>query len=354
MKNPDFPSTFIRSFGKLGLFLLLLSSRLFAETVQLPYSLTPGMSYVGVPLLRPALFSGKITRADLSNFRLQVNSYPPIDFATVPGWGISPCFLEISASPNDATLEGERYEVDPVRTLKEKGVVVLKSSPYNTRADLPAGLAGASFSIHPHWTLAALFGNATTTALGKGLNTAASDEIHLYDPTVPSGFRSFFPRLGDSKNPPSWRLSSNPTGLEQSQTLFPPGYGMILVRKGKENLTFAVSGEPRTHAFRFPLRAGANLLAPGHIKDFSLKGLLAIPSNGFVASLKPESSDQVSFLVGQRKESFALLAGSPARWISLQSRYSLSPAEVVIAPATKALEIRKLKADPDFIVPYVP
>jgi hypothetical protein len=285
---------------------------------------------------------------------VQVNSYPPIDFATVPGWGTGPCFLEVSASPAEPTLEGERYEVDPIRTLKEKGFVVLKSSPYNTRADLPPGLAGASFSIHPHWTLAAMLGNATTTALRKGLNSSDGDEIRLYDPTAPSGFRSLFPRLGNSKNLPGWRLSSNPTGPEQSETVFPPGYGMILVRNGKENLTFAVSGEPRTHAFRFPLRAGTNLLAPGHNRDFSLKDLLAIPSNGFAAGLSPESSDQVSFLVGQRKESFALLAASPARWASLQSRYSLSPAEVVIAPATKALEIRKLKADPDFVVPYAP
>jgi hypothetical protein len=352
MKNP--PLSFLLPFlRKLGL-LLLLSPRLFAETVQLPYSLTPGISYVGVPLLRPALFSGKITKADPSNFRLQVNSFPPIDFATVPGWGTSPCFLEVSAAPSDATLEGERYEVDPVRTLKEKGFVVVKSSPYNTRADLPSGLADASFSIHPHWTLTALFGNATTTALGKGLSAAASDEIRLYDPTATSGYRSFFPRLGDSKNLPGWRLSSNPTGPEQSETVFPPGYGMILVRNAKENLTFAVSGEPRTHAFRFPLRAGTNLLAPGHMKDFSLKGLLAIPSNGFVAGLNPESSDQVSFLVGERKESFSLLADSPARWVSLQSRYSLPPAEVVIAPTAKALEVRKLKADPDFVIPYVP
>jgi len=353
MKNSYSPDSFIRFFRKLGL-LLLLSPKLFAETVQLPYSLTPGMSYVGIPLLRPALFSGKITKPNSATLRLQVNSYPPIDFATVPGWNSSPCFLEISTSPADATLEGERYEVDPVRTLKEKGFVVVKSSPYNTRADLPAGLAGASFSIHPHWTLNTLFGNATTTALGKGLSAAASDEIRLYDPAATSGYRSFFPRLGDSKNPPGWRLSSNPTGPDQSETVFPPGYGMILSRNGKGNLTFAVNGEPRTHAFRFPLRAGTNLLAPGHIKDFSLKSLLAIPSNGFVAGIKPESSDQVSFLVGQRKESFALLAGSPARWVSLQSRYSLSPAEVVIAPATKALEIRKLKADPDFVVPYAP
>jgi len=352
MKNSH-PSLFSQSVAKLGL-LLVLTPRLFAETVQLPYSLTPGTSYVGIPLLRSALFSGKIAKADPSNFRLEVNSYPPIDFATVPGWGTSPCFLEISASPSDATLEGERYEVDPVRTLKEKGFVVVKSSPYNTRADLPAGLAGASFSIHPHWTLTTLFGNATATALGKGLSPTVSDEIRLYDPTATSGYRSFFPRLGDSKNPPSWRLSSNPTGLEQSQAIFPPGYGMILVRNAKGNLTFAVSGEPRTHAFRFPLRAGTNLLAPGHRKDFSLKSLLAIPSNGFAAGLKPESSDQVSFLVGQKKESFALLAGSPARWVALRSRYSLPPAEVVIAPATKALEIRKVEADPDFVIPYVP
>ena len=353
MKNTVVPSSLIRFFGKLGL-LLLLSPKLFAETVQLPYALTPGMSYVGVPLLRSALFSGKITKTDSSNFRLQVNSFPPIDFATVPGWSSSPCFLEISTSPADATLEGERYEVDPVRTLKEKGFVVLKSSPYNTRADLPAGLAGANFSIHPHWTLATLFGNATTTAFGRGLNPSTSDEIRLYDPTATSGYRSFFPRSGDSKNLPGWRLSSNPTGPEQSDTVFPPGYGMILLRNAKENLTFAVSGEPRTHAFRFPLRAGTNLLAPGHMKDFSLKGLLAIPSNGFVAGLTPESSDQVSFLVGQRKESFSLLADSPARWVSLQSRYSLPPAEVVIAPTAKALEVRKLKADPDFVIPYVP
>ena len=352
MKNSH-PSLFSQSVAKLGL-LLVLAPRLFAETVQLPYSLTPGTSYVGIPLLRSALFSGKIAKADPSNFRLQVNSYPPIDFATVPGWGTSPCFLEISASPSDATLEGERYEVDPVRTLKEKGFVVVKSSPYNTRADLPAGLAGASFSIHPHWTLASLYGNATTTALGRGLSAAASDEIRLYDPTATSGYRSFFPRLGDSKNPPSWRLSSNPAGPDQSETVFPPGYGMILLRSRKENLIFVVSGEARTHAFRFPLRAGTNLVAPGHLKDFSLKSLLAIPSNGFVAGLKPESSDQVSFLVGQRKESFALLSGSPARWVALQSRYSLPPAEVVVAPATKALEIRKLKADPDFVVPYAP
>jgi hypothetical protein len=28
--------------------------------------------------------------------------------------------------------------------------------------------------------------------------------------------------------------------------------------------------------------------------------------------------------------------------------------EAVIAPATKALEIRKVKADPDFVIPYAP
>jgi hypothetical protein len=53
-------------------------------------------------------------------------------------------------------------------------------------------------------------------------------------------------------------------------------------------------------------------------------------------------------------ETFAFLAGTPPQWVSLQSRYGLPPEEVVIAPATKALEIRKLKADPDFVIPYVP
>ena len=352
MKNPD--SSFISRFlGKLGL-LLVLTPKLFAEPVQLPYSLPPGPSYVGVPLLRPALFSGKITQADSAHFRVQVNSYPPIDFTTVPGWGTGPCFLEVSSAPADASLEGERYEVDPARTLEEKGFVVLKFSPYNTRTDLPSGLTGASFSIHPHWTLSSLFGSANTTALGKGWSAAASDEIRLYDPTAKSGYRAFFSCTGDTKNISGWRLAANRMGPEQSETVFPPGCGIVLWRKCESNLTFTVTGEPRTHAFRFPLRAGMNLLAPGHLKDFSLQGLSAVSANGFVAGSAPASSDQVRVLVGQRMETFAFLAETPPQWVCLESRYSLPPEEAVIAPATKALEIRKVKADPDFVIPYVP
>ena len=353
MKNPKLFS-FFRFLGKLGLLSLLVTPRLFAEPVQLPYSLPPGPSYVGVPLLRPALFSGKITQADSTYFRVQVNSYPPIDFTIVPGWGTGPCFLEVSSAPADSSLEGERYEVDPVRTLEEKGFVVLKSSPYNTRADLPSALAGASFSIHPHWTLSTLFGSATTTSLEKGWSAAVSDEIRVYDPTAKSGYRAFFPCSGDAKDLPGWRLTTNRMGPEQSGTIVPPGYGMILLRNRDDNLTFTVTGEPRTHAFRFPLRAGMNLLAPGHVKDFSLQGLSAVSANGFVAGSALANSDQVRILVDQRMETFAFLAGSPSQWVSLQSRYGLPPEEAVIAPATKALEIRKIKPDPDFVIPYVP
>jgi hypothetical protein len=214
MKNTN-PFSFFRFLGKLGLLSLLVTPRLFAEPVQLPYSLPPGPSYVGVPLLRPALFSGKINQADPSNFRVQVNSYPPIDFTTVPGWGTGPCFMEVSSAPADVSLEGERYEVDPVRTLEQIGFVVLKSSLYNTRADLPSALAGASFSIHPYWTLSTLFGSATTTSLEKGWSAAVSDEIRVYDPTAKSGYRAFFPCSGDAKNLPGWRLTTNRMGPEQ-------------------------------------------------------------------------------------------------------------------------------------------
>jgi len=352
MKNPD-PSSLIRMFGKLAL-LLLLTPRLFAEPVQLPYSLLPGTSYVGIPLLRPALFSGKITKTDSATFRVQVNSFPPIDFATVPGWGTSPCFLEISASPSDASLEGERYEVDPVRTLKEKGFVVLKSASSNTRNDLPSALAGATFSIHPHWTLVTVFGDAATTKLGKGRTAPLSDEIKIYSPDEKSGYRSFFVQLGDSKTQGGWRSALPSQNSDQSNTVIPPGYGLILLRKTGGVFTFAIKGEPRTHAFRFPLRAGSNLLAPGHLKNFSLQKLAASSANGFVAGPTPSTSDQVRILVGERLETFAYLAGTPARWVCLESRYSLPEAEAVIAPATKALEIRKVKADLDFVIPYAP
>lgn len=352
MKNPN-SFSFIRFFGKLVL-LLLLTPRLFAEPVQLSYSLLPGTSYVGIPLLRPALFSGKITKTDSATFRVQVNSFPPIDFATVPGWGTSPCFLEISTSPADASLEGERYEVDPVRTLKEKGFVVLKSSPSNTRNDLPSTLAGAIFSIHPHWTIATVFGDAGTTKLGKGNTASSSDEIKIYSPDEKSGYRSFFVQMGELKTLGGWRSASNSQNSDQANTVIPPGYGLILLRKTGGVLNFAIKGEPRTHAFRFPLRTGPNLLAPGHLKNFSLTKLAASSANGFVAGPTPATSDQARILVGERLETFAYLAGTPDRWLCLESRYSLPEAEALIVPTTKALEICKLNPDPDFVIPYVP
>jgi len=352
MKNPN-SFSFIRFFGKLVL-LLLLTPRLFAEPVQLAYSLLPGTSYVGIPLLRPALFSGKITKTDSATFRIQVNSYPPIDFATVPGWGTSPCFLEISTSPADASLEGERYEVDPVRTLKEKGFVMLKSSPSNTRNDLPSALAGATFSIHPHWTIATVFGDAGTTKLGKGKTVSLSDEIKIYSPDEKSGYRSFFVQMGDSKSQGGWRSASNSQNSDQANTVIPPGYGLILLRKTGGLLNFGIKGEPRTHAFRFPLRTGSNLLAPGHLKNFSLQKLAASSANGFVAGSTPATSDQARILVGERLETFAYLAGTPARWACIESSYSLPEAEALIVPTTKALEICKLNPDPDFVIPYVP
>jgi hypothetical protein len=353
MKNPNLSSSSMRFLVMLGQ-LLVLTSRLFAEPVQLPYSLLPGTSYVGIPLLRPALFTGKITKTDPATFRVQVNSFPPIDFATVPGWGTSPCFLEISASPGDASLEGERYEVDPVRTLKENGFVVLKSASSNTRNDLPSALAGATFSIHPHWTLATVFGDAGTTKLGKGRTASSSDEIKVYSPDEKSGYRSFFVQAGDLKTPGGWRSALSSQNSDPANTVIPPGYGLILVRKTSEVFNFAIQGEPRTHAFRFPLRAGSNLLAPGHLKNFSLQKLAASSANGFVAGSTPLTSDQVRILVGERLETFAYLSVTPARWVCLESRYSLPEAEVVIAPVTKALEIRKVKADPDFVIPYIP
>lgn len=353
MKNPDSSSILTRFLGKVGL-LLVLTSKLFAEPVQLPYSLLPGTSYVGVPLLRPALFSGKITKTDSATFRVQVNSFPPIDFATIRGWGSSPCFLEISAAPGDASLEGERYEVDPIRTLKEKGFVVLKSAPSNTRNDLPSALAGATFSIHPHWTLATVFGDAGTTRLGKGRTVSSSDEVKVYSSDEKSGYRSFFVQAGDLKTQGGWRSALASQNSDPANTVIPPGYGLILIRKTGEVFNFALKGEPRTHAFRFPLRAGPNLFAPGHLKNFSLQKLAASSANGFVAGSTPATSDQVRILVGERLETFAYLSGPTSRWQCIESRYSLPEAEAMIALATKALEIRKQKADPDFVIPYAP
>ncbi|NBQ65926.1 MAG: hypothetical protein EBT95_10475, partial [Verrucomicrobia bacterium] len=78
------PTLFPRSFGTtcLSLFFLpLLGGVVPARATEVPlgYLLRPGDNHRGIPLVRPALYSGIILAVDGPGFRIQDRSFPPIE-----------------------------------------------------------------------------------------------------------------------------------------------------------------------------------------------------------------------------------------------------------------------------------
>lgn len=135
---------------------LLLRPAQGAETT-VTYSIPNGTSYVGIPLLRPAVMKGRVnvvSAPDRLKVTLSEHSNLPAN---------NRYFLEITASPRDPTLEGERWNLwaaGTTITFPQAEVYLKLDHSGNTRADLPSNLEGCSFSVYPHWTLSSVFGGA--------------------------------------------------------------------------------------------------------------------------------------------------------------------------------------------------
>ena len=349
------PTLFLRSLGTtclslFFLFLPLLGGVVPARATEVPlgYLLRPGDNHRGIPLVRPALYNGIILAVDGPGFRIQDRSFPPIEAGNLTAWGQEPCYLEIQSCPADPTLEGERWEVDAEKSLAVPGFFALKSAAWNTRPDLPPGLAGASYSIRSHWTLENVFPPLAESDVLRSATPDQADRISIFDPSHPKRYRSFYAQALAPAG--SWRWSSLDKD-DRTSRVIPPGHGWLFYREPNRRLNLGLTGEARVCALRIPLRPGMNLVAPGLVRTTSFRQFAMGSANGFQSGSKAGLADRISLFRGQSVDTFALL---PQGWISLRSLRGLDPEVAMGVRPDDAVQIFKQQADPDFAVPRQP
>ncbi len=310
------------------------------------FALTAGANAVGIALVKPAWLKGTIGAVDAAGLRLQDKNIPVASLSNPLQWETVPAYLEISSSPADPKLVGERYEVDvSSNPSSNQGWIRLKVAVSNTRRDLPAGLVGAAYSVRPHWTLANVFGTSARPFVRPGRSTSSADEVQLAQP-LSGNLEGFF--LSNDPIARGWRLSRNRQGPEQANVLILPGSGLLIHAKGP--LVFSLSGEARNSAFRLPLRAGSNFVSLGHVGSFRMTDLAGNPPTQFQAGLSPNLADRISFMLGTRMETFYL--GSTGQgWVCSTSSYPTDVNELQLFPPNRAFWIHKIKADPNFSIP---
>lgn len=310
------------------------------------FALTAGPNAVGIALVKPAWLKGTIGAVDATGLRLQDKNITVASLSNPLQWETVPAYLEISSSPADPKLIGERYEVDvSSNPSSNQGWIRLKVAVSNTRRDLPAGLAGAAYSVRPHWTLANVFGTSARPFVRPGRSTSSADEVQLAQP-LSGNLEGFF--LSNDPIARGWRLSRNRQGPEQGNVLILPGSGLLIHAKGP--LVFSLSGEARNSAFRLPLRAGSNFVSLGAVGSFRMTDLVGNPPTQFQAGLSPNLADRISFMLGTRMETF-YLGPTGQGWVCSTSSYPTDVNELQLFPPNRAFWIHKVKADPNFSIP---
>jgi hypothetical protein len=310
------------------------------------FALTAGANAVGIALVKPAWLKGTIGAVDATGLRLQDKNIPVASLSNPLQWETVPAYLEISSSPADPKLIGERYEVDvSSNPSSNQGWIRLKVAVSNTRRDLPAGLVGAAYSVRPHWTLANVFGTSARPFVRPGRSTSSADEVQLAQP-LSGNLEGFF--LSNDPMAKGWRLSRNRQGPEQGNVLILPGSGLLIHAKGP--LVFSLSGEARNSAFRLPLRAGSNFVSLGHVGSFRMTDLVGNPPTQFQAGLSPNLADRISLMLGTRMETF-YLGPNGQGWACSTSSYPTDLNELKLFPPNRAFWIHKVQADPNFSIP---
>jgi len=339
---------------------IVVPSRLLGQSQEeLPlkvvnYRIAQGTNSFGIPLLRPALWRGKIASVSSSG-RVITDQDPKSSGPVLSKIPLEPAYLEITASPLDPTLVAERFEVGVAQTrgpLGTKGQIRLVSSSYDTRPDVPARLVGCSYEIHPHWTLSSFLGTPEKAPLRRAKSIANADSVKIPSSTLSGKWDSFF--ILDSKPTLGWRNAQRSTGPDAGTEVIPPGTGLqiVIVAPNFADKPIVLMGEDRKHAFRRPLKAGENFVSLGHSSSQSLSSILANREYGFQAGTSSSNSDEIRFRNHGRWEVLRYVQGaSGPLWQCQTARYGGKLEDLPLLPSNQAFWIQKVLPDSDFIIP---
>ena len=262
---------------------------------------------LGVPLLRPAVFTGTVSVVAGANLTLA----GPAAGSALPFVTGESYFLEVIGHVDGTTaaLVGQRFEVDEAATLAGSiGQLSLDlASPHNTSpAAALAGLASYRVVVRPHWTLAALLGTGAKVKVNAATSASSADQVLAWNG---SGFSVYYVRGGDV---PQWRNAA--TGAaNQDGAILPPGAGLLLRRQAGA-LAFAVPGEVRTNTFVRPPFTGSQIITGGFPIDSTPADLKIVDGPGLTPGTSPSNSDQLLSWAENAFNVYYLRDGQVPQW----------------------------------------
>jgi YVTN family beta-propeller protein len=200
-----------------------------------------GTQSFGLNFTHDALFTGTISSATATTVTLSEQA--ALVAAMNPQ---QQYYLEIISGPQ----AGHRLDLE---TLTGTECILLTDSPGTTLpASAMAGLAGATVSLRPHWTLGTVFDPARFQ--GSTIPTSA-DQVLFYSS---SGYTTYWLyALGTTRY---WVLSGS-AQTSMNNTLIQPGTGVMLQLASATPAPLLTTGGVRTTPFAHPLVAGYNLIA---------------------------------------------------------------------------------------------
>jgi uncharacterized repeat protein (TIGR01451 family) len=194
-------------------------------------------------------------------------------------------YVEVTSGDN----AGHRWDVLEASTTATS-IAIDTASPGNTKATVPANLAGDSIVVRQHLTFAEAYPPASFTG---HTDPALADRLLFFDRTV-GAFRVFWLFNGSTKR---WVAAGDAFLTNRNNDVLDPCAGHFVHPK-TNSVTQVYTGEIRENAFACPLMTGNNLITGGWPIDLSPAQMAMTNASGFTGNRDPAKSDRLHLWVG--------------------------------------------------------
>ncbi len=250
------------------------------------HNIVSGCETYACPLLPRAVVSGNIT--SVTGQMLDVaTSLGSTDLSGLLQPGQS-YYMEITSGEN----EGQRFDIDAAGAstiiLSTDADLCSAEAPYNTLVGAaPATLAGDSFVLYPHRTIAQL---APIADYQSGNSPATADRILVKR----GGAWDIYWLYTNGAGPAYWDLDGDGTFADAGADVLPPSQGLFVHKVSADTETLACIGEVRIWDFCAPLceADGCTLLAPGYPVDQCPEDLKMLLADGWNGDADPTLADK--------------------------------------------------------------
>ncbi len=307
----------------------------------LRYPLTTGHQTLAMPLLKPAVYSGRALIAGSGSLTLTSLGSATLAEVIEPGRAY---FLEVASG----AATGHRFAIDSAASQGSQLVLDLASDT-STSASLPAALDGARVHIRPHWSLGELLPAGVFTA---GTSQDTADRALFFD----RASNQFHSRWLQAAGAPVWTADAGSTAPAH----LAPGAALLLHHRGTAT-SMTHTGLVRDHDFRVKLAPGSQMLGGAYPQAQSPRHLQLDTTAGLTAGSSATTSDRLRLWLGDSQPGatgyrtyYLLQEAAPpgGRWVDQADTSLRDAGDDLLLPSGKGIFIQLLPSTPPTVIRF--